>query len=113
MDSNVFTTTPDPPYFAVILTSKTTAQEAETGDTAEVHVPRLAKGQPGYLGVETSTNENGQEITVSFWRDLASIEAWEKVVSRSEAQAPGQTGWFGRYDIRVCHIQDPSDFQTK
>jgi hypothetical protein len=54
--------TPDPPYYAVIFTSRRTAVEEGYGDTSERMI-ELAAGQPGFLGVESARGADGLGIT--------------------------------------------------
>ena len=41
-----------------------------------IRMEELAKLQDGYLGIESTRNKIG--ITVSYWKDLASITKWKK-----------------------------------
>src|SRR4029077_7103963 len=67
---------PDPPYWAVIFTSRRNEQPgdgyAETAD----RMFELVGEQPGFLGYDTARSE-GLGITVSYWESEASISAWK------------------------------------
>jgi heme-degrading monooxygenase HmoA len=56
----------------VIFSSLRTESDRDDGAMAE-RMAALAAEQPGYLGVESA--RDGLGITVSYWRDLASIRA--------------------------------------
>ena len=58
------------PYYAVIFTTLLTNNLADYEKTA-IRMEELAKLQDGYLGIESTRNKIG--ITVSYWKDLASI----------------------------------------
>jgi len=62
------------PYYAVIFTTLLTKNLAEYEKNA-IRMEELAKLQDGYLGIESTRNEIG--ITVSYWKDLASITKWK------------------------------------
>lgn len=65
--------TPDPPYYAVIFTSRRSTVEDGYTVTAE-RMLALAAQQPGFLGVDAARSD-GTGITVSYWRDEDSIRA--------------------------------------
>lgn len=75
-----------PPYYAVIFTSVKT-EETEGYDAMAQKMMGLAQQQEGYLGMESAREEVG--ITVSYWRDLASIKQWKQHADHLEAQNKG------------------------
>jgi heme-degrading monooxygenase HmoA len=96
--------TPEPPYFAVIFTSRRTDGDRGYGDMAERMVA-LAARQPGFLGIESARGADGLGITVSYWRDDASITAWKRDVSHQQAQRAGQQTWYADYQVRVARVE--------
>ena len=71
------TRTPEPPYYAVIFTSRRTDGNRGYGEMA-ARMAELAAQQPGYLGLDSARGADGLGITVSYWRDEASILAWKR-----------------------------------
>ncbi len=97
-------TTPEPPYYAVIFTSKRT--EGDRGyDTMARRMAELAAQQPGFLGVESARGADGVGITVSYWRDEASIVAWKRDAEHREAQRAGKETWYADYRVRVAKVE--------
>lgn len=74
--SSVISSTPEPPYYAVIFTSKLSV-DTEGCDKMAERMVELARGQSGYLGIETARGDSGVGITVSYWKDMASIQSWK------------------------------------
>ena len=68
--------TPNPPYYAVVFSSQRTAADAEGYAEMSDRMFALAAQQPGYLGVEAVSGEDGLGITVSYWEILDSIRNW-------------------------------------
>jgi heme-degrading monooxygenase HmoA len=101
--------TPEPPYYAVVFTSIRDEKEGDGYDETAARMESLARGQPGFLGVETARGDLG--ITVSYWRDEASIEAWKRDADHSFAQYEGRTRWYQRYAIRVARVERVSTFE--
>jgi len=96
--------TPAPPYYAVIFTSLRTDGDRGYGDTAK-RMMELAAQQPGYLGVESARGGDGLGITVSYWRDEASILAWKRNTEHQQAQRGGQESWYADYQVRVAKVE--------
>ena len=101
--------TPEPPYFAVIFSAEHTGEHAgEYAAVAELMF-RLATQQLGYLGVERAGGD-GLNITVSYWRDEASIHAWREHLEHTVAQERGRTDWYENYTLRVARVERVSTF---
>lgn len=96
--------TPEPPYYAVIFTSRRTAGDRGYAAMAERMVELAAK-QPGFLGVESARGVDGLGVTVSYWRDEASIAAWKRDAEHQQAQRAGQQTWYADYQVRVARVE--------
>lgn len=99
--------TPEPPYFAVIFSSQRTAGDRGYAAMAERMV-ELARQQPGFLGVESARDPEGFGITVSYWRDEASIAVWKAHAEHAVAQRLGRDRWYGAFALRVCRVERAS-----
>lgn len=101
----MFADTPDPPYTAVIFTSRRTAEEeAEYGAMAG-RMEELAAAQPGYLGIETARDPDTRfGISVSYWATEADARAWKQVAEHLEAQRLGASRWYESYQVRVATV---------
>lgn len=104
----LITSTPAPPYYAVIFTSVVGVDDEEFGIMAE-QMERLVKEQPGYLGLEYAGNEIG--ITISYWKDEESIRNWKQQADHLIAQQKGKEKWYAAYKIRICKVERDYDFE--
>ena len=104
--------TPDPPYYAVIFTSTRTTDgnDAAYAEMAERMV-ELATQQDGFLGIESVGDAAGTGITVSYWRDLNSIQNWRSVAEHREAQRLGKEKWYAQFQLRVCRLEKEYGWQ--
>jgi heme-degrading monooxygenase HmoA len=107
---SLFATTPEPPYYAVIFTAAQSHDLAGYGETV-ARIKALAAAQPGFLGVE-SVETGGEEITVSYWRDLQSVTAWKRQADHIAAQAVGRERWYAAYAVRVAKVERAYDFSA-
>lgn len=62
----------------------------------------LALDQPGFLGIETASDEIG--VTVSYWADEEAARAWKQVAGHLVAQRRGQEVWYSDYRVRVATV---------
>jgi len=107
-------TTPEPPYYAVVFTSirkGAPENDAAYGRAAE-EMERLAREQPGFLGIESVRDGAGVGITVSYWASLEAIAAWRAHGEHRMAQRSGRAEWYGAYALRVSKVERASVFHA-
>lgn len=93
--------TPKPPYTAVIFTSVRTEGDHGYAE-ASAEMERLARRQPGFLGIESA--RSGVGVTVSYWRTEDDARAWKRVAEHVEAQRRGRREWYAEYEVRVATV---------
>ena len=91
-------------YFAVIFTAQRTLSEEDMYSLTSDRMVELAQAQPGFLGVESVRGDDGIGITVSYWRDPASIRNWRVNVEHLAAQQMGRQEFYSWYHIRVAEV---------
>lgn len=98
----------NPPYYAVIFSTILTENNSGYLEMAE-KLEELAKQQNGFLGIESARKEIG--ITVSYWKDEASIVAWKNNIEHQEAQKLGKEKWYQQYQLRICKVEREYGFE--
>jgi len=101
-------TTPQPPYYAVIFTSILEDGHSDYAKTADLMIS-LAKEVDGFLGVESARDQIG--ITVSYWRDLKSIQKWREHSEHQMAKKMGKEKWYKSYALRITRVETNRFFQ--
>ena len=101
---NRFAKTPEPPYYAVVFSSRRTEGDRGYAEMAR-RMAELAAEQPGYLGAESVRDESGFGITVSYWATLEDIRAWKAHGEHLAAQQLGKSDWYGHYVTRICKVE--------
>lgn len=101
----------EPPYYAVIFTAvRTTDDDAGYAETA-ARMDAIARTMPGYLGMESARDPITREgVTVSYWRDLASVGAWKAHLEHTQARNLGRQRWYERYALRVARVEREYDW---
>ncbi|MEE9494694.1 MAG: antibiotic biosynthesis monooxygenase [Gammaproteobacteria bacterium] len=96
--------------YAVIFSSSRTDTENESYRETAERMLSLAAQQPGFLGVESVRETTGDGITVSYWSDLASIEAWKNNAEHRVARQHGREHWYQSFNVRICKIEKEYTF---
>jgi len=99
-----FARTPEPPYYAVIFTSRRSGVDDGYGAMGDRMV-ELAAQQPGFLGVESVRDATGLGITVSYWSSLEAIAAWKANSEHRVAQLSGRKKWYEHFELRVARVE--------
>ena len=92
--------TPEPPYVAVIFTAVRSDVDDEGYLETDAAMEALAAEQPGYLGLE-----GGLGMTVSYWATDEDARAWKQVAEHLEAQRLGRERWYSSYKVRVARVE--------
>ena len=103
--NGAFASTPEPPYYAVIFTSKRTVFDDHGYVVASQRMVDLGSRYPGFLGLETARGFDGLGITVSYWRDEGALRAWKRDTEHQKAQRGGREAWYERYEVRVAKVE--------
>lgn len=103
--SSGFAHTPEPPYYAVIFTSKRASDDGRAYGAMAERMVALASRYDGFFGVESVRGADGVGITVSYWRDEAAILAWKRDAEHVQAQRGGRDAWYERYEVRVAKVE--------
>lgn len=98
----MFAQTPQPPYYAVIFTSTLNDSPDDYEEMAHF-VYELAKDQEGFLGMESARSEIG--ISVSYWKDLESINKWKENTIHQRAKENGKTNWYKQFKTRIAKVE--------
>ena len=99
----MITSTPAPPYYAVIFSSVRSDGDHGYEEMAQ-KMFELASMQNGFLGFESARNDIG--ITVSYWKDLESIEQWRRNEKHMLAKEKGRSEWYEAYTVRISKVEE-------
>ncbi len=102
--------TPPPPYYAVIFSTLTT-QETKGYEQMADRMVELASKQNGFLGIESA--REGLGITVSYWKDVASIKAWKENSEHAIARKIGKEKWYAEFKLRIAKVERDFDFKAE
>jgi heme-degrading monooxygenase HmoA len=88
--------------FIVVFRAKVRHLDAEYSEVAR-RMRELALGQYGCLEFQ-SVSEGDEEVSLSFWPDEESIQAWKEHPEHLLAQKEGRERWYQSYSVHVAQI---------
>jgi heme-degrading monooxygenase HmoA len=97
--------TPEPPYYAVIFTSKRSAVDERGYGIIAQRMVDLGARYDGFLGIESVRGADGIGITVSYWRDETALLEWKRDTEHQKAQRGGREAWYERFEVRVAKVE--------
>ena len=95
--------TPEPPYYSVTTTARFSKNTSGYEDAA-MSLIRLAKNTEGFLGLETSLQQDCG-IAVSYWKSLDAIKAWKFSEAHLKVKEQAKNQWFSAYITRIAKVE--------
>ncbi|MEK9609807.1 MAG: antibiotic biosynthesis monooxygenase [Flavobacteriaceae bacterium] len=104
----MFTSALNPPYYAVIFTSILTAPNPEYFKLNDL-LRKEAEKLQGFLGEDSAKNDYG--ISVSYWKDLESIQQWRQNTDHQRAKE--KKDFYQKFTIRIAKVERDYAFEKK
>jgi heme-degrading monooxygenase HmoA len=90
---------------AVIFTSTRSAVDEAGYRAMAERMDALAREQDGFVSlVSVRDPQTRAGITVSYWRDESSAQAWKQVAEHLQAQQEGRDRWYTEYSTTVAEV---------
>lgn len=93
-----------PPYYAVLFTNQLGDDDRGYAQMADAMV-KLAREEEGFLGIESTRDEDGLGITISYWRTEYDIRRWKQQSDHMAAQKLGIERWYDHYELRIAKVE--------
>ena len=100
--------TPPTPYYAVIFTSILDEHDPEYFRMNDM-LRQQAEKLDGFLGEDSARNDYG--ISISYWKDLDSIQQWRQNTDHQWAKQKGRKNFYKEYKIRIARVEREYDFK--
>lgn len=104
MSDSGFASLPQPPYYAVIFSSRRRDGDHGYAETAQ-RMEQLVAQQPGFLGVESTRDASGFGITVAYFDSEAAIAGWRNHAEHAAARERGRNQWYDHYELRIARVE--------
>lgn len=100
--------TPPTTYYAVIFTSILDEHDPEYFRMNDM-LRQQAEKLDGFLGEDSARNDYG--ISISYWKDLDSIQQWRQNADHQWAKQKGRKFFYKEYKIRIARVEREYDFK--
>ncbi|MEU2116531.1 antibiotic biosynthesis monooxygenase [Streptomyces sp. NPDC016459] len=94
----------EPPYYTALFTSIRPEAPEGYAETAS-RMQQIVKEIPGFLGYESARTPGGIGITVAYFRDLESLDAWRLDTEHQAAKAYGREHWYESYSVHIGRVE--------
>ena len=101
------------PSQIILFRSKLTDQAGEDYQATNAELETLVRQNPGFVDVKSYKAEDGERLTVVWWRDEDSLAEWRNLMRHREAQSIGRQKWYEYYEIDVATITRSRSFARK
>ena len=105
MSTGGFAGLPQPPYCAVVFSSRRNGRDEDGYSAAAQRMLELAADQPGFLGVESARGADGFGITVSYWESEDAIRRWRQHAEHAATRVRGRSEWYEHFEVRVARVE--------
>jgi len=98
----------EPPFVAAIIGDTAIVEhltECERRPSDEM--VSLAPAQAGFLGLETTRDDKGRWISVSYWRDMAAFNYWRDTCAAKMTELFPEAPLESLCHIRVANVEEP------
>jgi heme-degrading monooxygenase HmoA len=97
----------------ILFRSKLTEQAGDDYQAMNAEMESLVRQNPGFIDVKSYKSEDGERLTVVWWRDEESLREWRQQVRHREAQSTGRKKWYEYYKLEVAEVIRASAFDRK
>ena len=94
----------------ILFRSKLTAEASEDYSAMNDELETLVRQNPGFIAVKSFKAEDGERLTVVWWKDKESLRAWRELPRHREAQATGRRKWYEYYKMEVATVERVTEF---
>jgi len=96
----------------ILFRSKLTATAAAGGypEMAD-EMEALARQMPGFVDVKAFKADDGERLTIVWWKDEETLKGWREQVRHRMAQRLGREKWYEYYKIDVAQVVRQNAFE--
>lgn len=94
----------EPPYYTAVFTSVRPEDPEGYAETAS-RMQEIVRDIPGFLGYESARTPGSIGITVAYFRDLESLDAWRLDTEHQAAKAYGREHWYESYSVHIGRVE--------
>lgn len=95
----------------ILFRSKLTSEAGQDYQAMNGELERMVRQNTGFIDVKSSfTAEDGERLTVVWWKGKESLRAWRELPRYREAQGTGREKWYEYYKMEVATVERVAEF---
>lgn len=94
----------------ILFRSKLTDLAGADYQAMNTELESLVRQNAGFIDVKGYTSEDGERLTVVWWRDEESLRDWRELMRHRQAQQTGRAKWYQYYEMEVANVIRTSSF---
>jgi heme-degrading monooxygenase HmoA len=95
----------------ILFRSKLTPEAGEDYNAMSEELHLLVRDNPGFADVKHYKAEDGERLTVVWFKDKESLREWRQLPRHREAQSTGRKKWYEYYKMEVATIDRVTSFE--
>lgn len=95
----------------ILFRSKLTSAAGDDYAEMSLKMEERVKTRPGFLAVKSFKAEDGERLTIVWWKDRETLELWRQDLQHMEAKKTGRERWYEYYRMEVAEVYRESDFE--
>jgi heme-degrading monooxygenase HmoA len=95
----------------ILFRSKLTPEAGEDYNAMADELSSLVRENPGFADVKYYKAEDGERLTVVWFKDEESLREWKQLPRHREAQSTGRRKWYEYYKMEVATIDRVTSFE--
>lgn len=94
----------------ILFRSKLTPAAGADYSAMDEKMFALASAAPGFIAVKSFRADDGERLTIVWWKDADSLARWRNDPEHRVAQETGRARWYEYYDMEVAEVIRESHF---
>jgi len=94
----------------ILFRSKLTSEAGQDYADTNLELEQYVKTMPGYVMAKSFTADDGERLTLVWWRDKESLELWRNNSRHMMAKSQGRQKWYEYYKMEIAEVFHYSQF---
>ncbi len=94
----------------ILFRSRLTSQAGEDYERLLAEMGEYVKEQPGFVAVKSFTGDDGERLTIVWWKDKETLDQWRQNQRHRTAKNLGRERWYEYYRMELAEVFLTSDF---
>ena len=97
----------------VLFRSRLTPEAGDDYSEMAAEMYATAKEMPGFVDFKSFKADDGERISVIWWKDHETLAAWRSHPRHLVAQQAGRSKWYDSYKIEVAEVVRQGAFERR